>query len=119
MVRWEMRTVSRPSRVWMAVWMSSWCWSRLLRSSWWVSTRVAPRTVRSFLMVSSFSGLRATRYSWAWFLAKCLAVSWAMEEVAPIIIIFMIFMVASYQFLILKRFHFYFVYWPPAAASYI
>ena len=49
-------------------------------------------------MVSSFSGLRAMRYRWAWFLAKCLAVSWAMEEVAPIIIIFWVFMVASYQF---------------------
>src|SRR5438874_13239166 len=54
-------------------------------------------------MVSSFSGLRATRYRWAWFLAKCLAVSWAMEEVAPIIIIFWVFMVAFLSFLNIKK----------------
>src|SRR5712692_4995714 len=41
-------------------------------------------------MASSFSALRATRNSSAWSLANHLAVSWAMEEVAPMIIIFML-----------------------------
>src|SRR5947209_52593 len=71
------------------------CISSLFRSSTYVSARFAPRTCRSSLTASSFSGERPTRKSSAPSLAYSLAVSWAIAEVAPITSIF-----------ILKRHHF-------------
>src|SRR5438132_12758063 len=52
--------------------------------------RFAPRTFKSLPMSSSFSAERATRKNSTPSLAKNLAVSWAIAEVAPTIMILML-----------------------------
>src|SRR6266566_8442650 len=80
-----MSTISSPSSVLMAVSTISWWRSRSFTSSTNVSMRLAPRTFRSLPTSSSFSAERATRKNSTPSLAKHLAASWAITEVAPTI----------------------------------
>src|SRR5260370_7514928 len=103
--------MSRLPRGSMGVSIIWWGGSRAFRANRNVSACFAPRTLRSLLISSSLSALRATRKSSAPSLAKNLAVSWAMAEVAPAINTFML---KHYQFL---RLSFDFCYTPPEAGG--
>src|SRR6266568_9091832 len=90
-VPWAIKAISSPSSVVMAASIISWWRSRSVTSSTYLSTRFAPRTFRSLPISSSFSGERPTRKNSTPSLAKHLAVSWAIAEVAPIINILIFF----------------------------